>query len=265
NCPMNREEYAAFHEAVENARRHTPHDWDTLPFFEGCMPIEEIARRGFDTPRFGPMKPKGLKDPRTGREPFACVQLRREDADGRLWSLVGFQTGLAWPEQLKVVRLIPGLQNAVIARYGVMHRNTYLNAPKLLDASLRFRAEGRVLAAGVLAGTEGYLESAATGWLAGLNAARLALGLEALRPPETTMLGGLTHFLATANPKNFQPMNASWSLVPELPAPDRPGKRPPKRSEQRPGMAERALADMTAWWERARAVDGEAVTGSRPG
>ena len=247
NCPLSREEYEVFFEALEGARKHTPHDWESLSFFEGCMPIEEVARRGFDTPRYGPMKPKGLLDPRTGLEPFACVQLRREDAAGRMWSLVGFQTGLAWPDQLRVVRLIPGLEQAKIVRYGVMHRNTYLNAPKLLNSALQFRAEPRVLAAGVLAGTEGYLESAATGWLAGLNAARLALGLPAVRPPPTTMLGSLTHFLATANSRNFQPMNCSWSLVPELNLPHRPNKRAPKRSEQRPGMYDRAMADMAEW------------------
>jgi methylenetetrahydrofolate--tRNA-(uracil-5-)-methyltransferase len=253
NCPFNREEYARFHAALEAARQHTPHDWEKLEFFEGCMPIEEIARRGIDTPRFGPMKPKGLPDPRTHREPYAVAQLRQEDREGRLWSLVGFQTGLKWPDQKEVVRLIPGLENAEIARYGVMHRNTYLCAPRLLAPTLQFRALPRLLTAGVLAGTEGYLESAATGWLAGLNAARLALGLEPVVPPQTSMLGALTRFLATAEAKNFQPMNVNWALVPDLeperiPVEWRNRKKLGKR-EKRPLLYARGVQDFRVWLE----------------
>jgi methylenetetrahydrofolate--tRNA-(uracil-5-)-methyltransferase len=253
NCPFNREEYARFHAALEAARRHTPHDWEKLEFFEGCMPIEEIARRGIDTPRFGPMKPKGLPDPRTNREPYAVAQLRQEDREGRLWSLVGFQTGLRWPDQKEVVRLIPGLEKAEIARYGVMHRNTYLCAPRLLAPTLQFRTHPRLLTAGVLAGTEGYLESAATGWLAGLNAARLALGLEPVVPPQTSMLGALTRFLATAEAKNFQPMNVNWALVPDLeperiPVEWRNRKKLGKR-EKRPLLYARGIQDFRVWLE----------------
>jgi methylenetetrahydrofolate--tRNA-(uracil-5-)-methyltransferase len=257
NCPFNKEEYLAFYAALETARSHTPHDWEKLEFFEGCMPIEEIARRGIDTPRFGPLKPKGLPDPKTGREPYAVAQLRQEDHQGRLWSIVGFQTGLKWPDQKTVVQLIPGLQNAEIARYGVMHRNTYLNAPRLLLASLQMKREPRLLVAGVLAGTEGYLESAATGWLAGLNAARLALGLLPVVPPPTSMLGGLVQFLASANPDNFQPMNTNWALVPELSAAELPPelqavfakrKKLGKR-EKRPVLYQRGLADFVLWYK----------------
>jgi methylenetetrahydrofolate--tRNA-(uracil-5-)-methyltransferase len=251
NCPFSREEYAIFYAALENARTHTPHDWEKLEFFEGCMPIEEIARRGVDTPRFGPLKPKGLPDPRTGREPYAVAQLRQEDLDGRLWSIVGFQTGLKWGDQKEIVRLIPGLAQAEIARYGVMHRNTYLNAPKLLNSSLQFKEHPNVLTAGVLAGTEGYLESAATGWLAGVNAARIVQGLAPVTPPETTMLGGLVRFLASAESKNFQPMNTNWALIPDLERGDFPEEHAKKkklgRKEKRPILFERGLAAFQDW------------------
>ncbi len=249
NCPMNKEEYLRFHAALEAARSHTPHDWEHLEFFEGCMPIEEIARRGVDTPRFGPMSPKGLDDPRTGRWPYAVVQLRQEDAAGQMWSLVGFQTGLKWGDQKAVLALIPGLENAEIVRYGVMHRNTYLNAPTVLTHDLRLKARPDTLVAGVLAGTEGYLESAATGWLAGTNAARLALGGAPVTPPAESMLGGLVRFLASANPKGFQPMNANWALVPELPLPE--GKKKLGKREKRPLLFRRGLDAFMAWAEDA--------------
>ncbi|GGM12960.1 methylenetetrahydrofolate--tRNA-(uracil(54)-C(5))-methyltransferase (FADH(2)-oxidizing) TrmFO [Deinococcus aerophilus] len=250
NCPFTKDEYLAFFGALENARSHTPHDWEHLEFFEGCMPIEEIARRGVDTPRFGPMSPKGLDDPRTGRWPYAVAQLRQEDREGRLWSLVGFQTSLKWGDQKAVVQLIPGLQNAEIVRYGVMHRNTYLNAPQVLENTLALKADPQKFVAGVLAGTEGYLESAGTGWLAGTNAARLALGQAPLTPPEESMLGGLVRYLASANPKNFQPMNVNWALVPELPAPE-PGPsgkvRKLGKREKRPVMFRRGLSAFMDW------------------
>ncbi|MBZ9752013.1 methylenetetrahydrofolate--tRNA-(uracil(54)-C(5))-methyltransferase (FADH(2)-oxidizing) TrmFO [Deinococcus sp. HMF7604] len=250
NCPFTKEEYLAFFDALEQARAHTPHDWEKLEFFEGCMPIEEIARRGVDTPRFGPMSPKGLDDPRTGRWPYAVAQLRQEDREGRMWSLVGFQTGLKWGDQKAVVNLIPGLEQAEIVRYGVMHRNTYLNAPQVLDATLGLRADPTKFVAGVLAGTEGYLESAATGWLAGTNAARLALGLPPLTPPAESMLGGLVRYLASANPKGFQPMNVNWALVPELPAEVNPRTGKPRKlgkREKRPVMFRRGLAAFMTW------------------
>ena len=254
NCPMDRPQYEAFYTALEAARSHTPHDWEKLEFFEGCMPIEEIARRGPDTPRYGPMKPRGLTDPRTGRWPYAVAQLRQEDQEGRMWSLVGFQTGLKWGDQKTVVQLIPGLENAEILRYGVMHRNTYLNAPRVLNAALQLRADPTKLVAGVLAGTEGYLESAATGWLAGINAARLALGLGVTVPPPESMLGGLTRYLESANQDGFQPMNVNWALVPELPAPA-PGPsgkvRKLGKREKRPVMFRRGLDAFVGWAQEA--------------
>ncbi|GGQ94555.1 methylenetetrahydrofolate--tRNA-(uracil(54)-C(5))-methyltransferase (FADH(2)-oxidizing) TrmFO [Deinococcus ruber] len=245
NCPMNKEQYEAFYTALEHARSHTPHDWEKLEFFEGCMPIEEIARRGPETPRFGPMKPRGLTDPRTGRWPYAVAQLRQEDQEGRMWSLVGFQTGLKWGDQKAVVQLIPGLENAEIVRYGVMHRNTYLNAPRVLGATLQLKADPTKLVAGVLAGTEGYLESAATGWLAGTNAARLALGLPCIVPPPESMLGALTRYLESANPDGFQPMNVNWALVPELPVPE--GRKKLGKREKRPVMFRRGLDAFKSW------------------
>jgi len=239
NCPMTEEEYRRFYEALVAAERHTPHEWENLQYFEACVPVEELGRRGYQTLLYGPMKPVGLKDPRTGKEPFAVVQLRQEDKEGRMWSLVGFQTGLKWPEQKRLIRMIPGLENAEIVRYGVMHRNTYLNAPRLLRETLEFKEAEGLFAAGVLAGVEGYLESAATGFLAGLNAARRALGLEPLVPPEASMLGGLVRFLATANPENFQPMNANWGLVPPV---EGRGKK-----EKRQAMYRRGLEAFAQW------------------
>lgn len=244
NCPLNPEEYARFYEVLSQARTHTPHDWEKLEFFEGCMPIEEIARRGYDTPRFGPMKPVGLPDPRTGKEPYAVVQLRAEDQAGRMWSLVGFQTGLKWGDQKLVVGNIPGLENAEIVRYGVMHRNTYLNAPRLIGPTLALKRHPNLFVCGVLAGVEGYLDSAATGWLAGTNAARLAQGLEPLIPPETSMLGGLVRYLASANPKGFQPMNANWGLI-------SPVQIKGKKSDRRSAMYRRGLEDFKKWLEEA--------------
>ena len=247
NLPFDREQYDRWFDALANARKHTPHDWETLEFFEGCMPIEEIARRGYDTPRFGPMKPVGLEHPETGRRFYAVAQLRQEDVRAQMWSLVGFQTGLKWGDQKEVLRLIPGLENAEVVRYGVMHRNTYLNAPKLLTSELRLRAHPHLFVAGVLAGTEGYLESSATGWLAGTNAARQVLGLSPLLPPETSMLGGLVRFLATANPDNFQPMNANWGLVPTLPKRKGEGKK-----DRRMRTYRRGIEDFGGWLESIR-------------
>ncbi|ADI15757.1 methylenetetrahydrofolate--tRNA-(uracil(54)-C(5))-methyltransferase (FADH(2)-oxidizing) TrmFO [Truepera radiovictrix] len=242
NLPFTKEQYDAWYDALTRARQHTPHDWEKLEFFEGCMPIEELARRGPDTPRFGPLKPVGLEHPETGERPYAVAQLRQEDARGQMWSLVGFQTGLKWGDQKEVVRLIPGLQNAEVVRYGVMHRNTYLNAPRLLTPHLNLRAHPRLFVAGVLAGTEGYLESSATGWLAGTNAARQLLGLAPVLPPETSMLGGLVRYLASANPDNFQPMNANWSLVPALPKVRGEGKK-----ERRARAFRRGLEAFEGW------------------
>lgn len=256
NLPFTEPEYSAFHAAVENARAHTPHDWEKLEFFEGCIPIEEVARRGVDTLRFGAMKPVGLEHPETGKRYHAVAQLRQEDADGRMWSLVGFQTGLKWGDQKAIVQLIPGLQDAEVVRYGVMHRNTYLNAPRLLAPTLAAREQPRLFVAGVLAGTEGYLESSATGWLAGTNAARAALGLGGTVPPADSMLGGLVRYLSSANPDGFQPMNANWGLVPDTAKTKGQGKR-----ERREAMYHRGLAAFKEWLAAAdaerQAPDGE--------
>jgi methylenetetrahydrofolate--tRNA-(uracil-5-)-methyltransferase len=240
NCPLDQAQYQHFFDLLSQARAHTPHDWEKLEFFEGCMPIEEIARRGFNTPRFGPMKPVGLPDPRTGQEPYAVVQLRAEDPRGQMWSLVGFQTGLKWGDQKTVVQSIPGLEAAEIVRYGVMHRNTYLNAPQLLHPTLQLRTHPNILVCGVLSGVEGYLDAAATGWLAGRNAAHIARAQAPVTPPETSMLGALARYLASANPQNFQPMNANWGLVPAL-------KAKGKKSEKRTQMYHRAVADFGQW------------------
>ncbi|WP_457637036.1 methylenetetrahydrofolate--tRNA-(uracil(54)-C(5))-methyltransferase (FADH(2)-oxidizing) TrmFO [Oceanithermus sp.] len=242
NCPLTEEDYRRLHAAIARARSHTPHDWEKLEFFEGCMPIEELARRGFQTPLYGPLKPLGLADPRSGERPFAVVQLRQEDREGRMWSLVGFQTGLKWGDQKEIIHLIPGLEEAEIVRYGVMHRNTYLNAPRVLSRPLELKALPGVWVAGVLSGVEGYLESAATGWLAGLQVAYVVRGEKALLPPEESMLGGLARFLVSANPEGFQPMNANWGLVPSL-----PGKMP--KRERRRRMFERGLRAFVRWLE----------------
>jgi methylenetetrahydrofolate--tRNA-(uracil-5-)-methyltransferase len=258
NLPLRNHDYDRFYQAIAEARSHTPHDWENLEFFEGCMPIEELARRGYDTPRFGPMKPVGLEHPDTGERFFAVVQLRQEDAGGRMWSLVGFQTGLKWGDQKTVVRTLPGLQDAEIVRYGVMHRNTYLNAPRLLTPELALRSDADVFVAGVLAGTEGYLESSATGWLAGVNAARRALGEPGLVPPDASMLGGLVRFLSSANPDGFQPMNANWGLVPNAPKKSPEGRRMGKK-DRRIHMCRTGLAAWRAWLDEIgwRAADGE--------
>lgn len=242
NLPFTKEQYDAWYAALTEARSHQPRDWENLEFFEGCVPIEELARRGYDTPRFGPLRPVGLEHPVTGERFFAVAQLRQEDRAGQMYSIVGFQTGLKWGDQKELVRLMPGLEKAVVVRYGVMHRNTYLNAPALLGSDLQFRDHPGLFAAGVLAGTEGYLESSATGWLAGTNAARLALGAGSIVPPETSMLGGLVRFMSGANSDNYQPMNANWGLVPAIPK-----KRGVKRRERRERAYHRGLADFRAW------------------
>lgn len=248
NVPFSKEAYDRWFDALTQARQHSPHDWEKLEFFEGCMPIEEIARRGYDTPRFGPMKPVGLEHPDTGKRFYAVAQLRQEDSRGQMWSLVGFQTGLKWGDQKALIQLMPGLEQAEVVRYGVMHRNTYLNAPKLLTTELNMRKDPRLFVAGVLAGTEGYLESSATGWLAGSNAARQVLGLKPLTPPEDSMLGGLVRFLSTANSDNFQPMNANWGLVPTVEKQKGMGK-----AARRQAMFKQGLASFRQWYSQ---IDG---------
>jgi methylenetetrahydrofolate--tRNA-(uracil-5-)-methyltransferase len=241
NCPMSREQYEAFIAALTAADQATAHEFDAVPYFEGCMPAEEMARRGRETLRFGPMKPVGLVDPRTGREAYAVVQLRMEDRAGRMWNLVGFQTRLRYPEQQRVFRLIPGLENAEFLRFGSIHRNSYLNAPAALLPHLALRDDPRVLFAGQLTGVEGYTESTATGLLAGINLSRLLAGEESVLPPPTTMLGALYRYMREADPRHFQPMNANFGLVDEL------GQRVKDKRVKKERLAERALADMTEW------------------
>ena len=241
NCPMSREQYEAFIDALTVADRATAHEFDAVPYFEGCMPAEEMAKRGRETLRFGPMKPVGLVDPRTGREAYAVVQLRMEDRAGQMWNLVGFQTRLRYPEQQRVFRMIPGLENAEFLRFGSIHRNSYLNAPAALLPHLALRDDPRVLFAGQLTGVEGYTESTATGLVAGVNLSRLLAGEEAVIPPPTTMLGALYRYMREADPRHFQPMNANFGLVDEL------GQRVKDKRVKKERLAERALAVMTEW------------------
>ena len=243
NCPMSREQYESFIDALTAADKATAHEFDAVPYFEGCMPAEEMARRGRESLRFGPMKPVGLTDPRTGREAHAVVQLRMEDRAGRMWNLVGFQTRLRYPEQQRVFRMIPGLEHAEFLRFGSIHRNSYLNAPAALLPHLALRDDPRVLFAGQLTGVEGYTESTATGLLAGINLSRLLAGDEPVLPPTTTMLGSLYRYMREADPRHFQPMNANFGLVDDL------GERVRDKRAKKERLAERALAAMAEWRE----------------
>ncbi|MFS8796042.1 FADH(2)-oxidizing methylenetetrahydrofolate--tRNA-(uracil(54)-C(5))-methyltransferase TrmFO [Synechococcus sp. O70.2] len=243
NCPMTEAEYERFWQALVEAEQVPLKDFEKeeRKFFEGCLPIEEMARRGKDTLRFGPLKPVGLVDPRTGSRPYAVVQLRQEDRAGKLWNLVGFQTNLKWGEQQRVFRLIPGLEAAEFVRFGVMHRNTFLNSPQLLLPTLQFRRRPTLLAAGQLVGTEGYACAVAGGWLAGQNAARLALGLPLITLPPETMMGSLFQFISSADPKYFQPMPANFGLLPEL-----EGQKVRSKQERYGRYRDRALAALAA-------------------
>jgi methylenetetrahydrofolate--tRNA-(uracil-5-)-methyltransferase len=242
NAPLSREEYQAFIGALSAADQFHAHEFDAVPYFEGCLPVEEMARRGPETLRFGPMKPVGLEDPRSGQEPYAVVQLRREDRAGQMWNLVGFQTRLRIPEQQRVFRQIPGLAQAEFLRYGSIHRNAYINSPATLGPGLATRDEPRVFFAGQLTGVEGYTESLGTGMLAGINLHRLLSGKPIAVPPATTMLGGLLRYLREADPRHFQPMNANLGLLEPL-----PGGGRVKKADKRAALAERALGDFGAW------------------
>jgi tRNA:m(5)U-54 methyltransferase len=216
NCPMTKEEFDRFYEALVTAETVPLKEFEKAIYFEGCMPIEVMAKRGKDTIRFGPMKPVGLVDPRTGTEPYAVVQLRQDNAAGTLYNIVGFQTHLKWGEQKRIIRMIPGLENAEIVRYGVMHRNTYLNSPKLLRPTYQFKGRDNLFFAGQITGVEGYVESAASGLIAGINAGRLARGLEPVVFPPETAMGSVARYITEADPRNFQPMNANFGLFPPL-------------------------------------------------
>jgi methylenetetrahydrofolate--tRNA-(uracil-5-)-methyltransferase len=242
NIPLNEEEYNRFYNELMKAEVVEYKEFEKgVKYFEGCMPIEELARRGRDTLLFGPMKPVGLIDPRTGKEPFAVVQLRREDREGRMFNIVGFQTKMKWPEQERVFRLIPGLENAEFLRYGGIHRNTYINSPKVLNATLSTKKDPLLFFAGQITGVEGYLESGATGIIAGVNAARIVKGLDPVVPPAETMIGSLINYIVNANPRDFQPMNANFGLLPPLEVKVR-GKM-----ERRKLLAERALKVLEEW------------------
>ncbi len=241
NCPLDRDQYLAFVEALKSADKVAPRDFERVVHFEGCMPIEALAERGDMTLAFGPMKPVGLPDPRTGRDPFAVIQLRQDDHHASLYNMVGFQTKLTYPEQQRIFRTIPGLEQARFPRLGSMHRNTFINAPACLSETLQLKNEGRLFFAGQLTGVEGYVESAACGFLAGLFAVQRLQQTGLTPPPGTTALGALLNHLSTAAPKGFQPMNVTYGLFPPL------QQRLRKRQERRLAMAERALADLEAW------------------
>lgn len=241
NCPMNREEYLSFWRALVDAERAPRKEFDQEVHFEGCMPIEVLAGRGLDTMRFGPLKPVGLTDPRTSRRPYAVVQLRQDNAAGTLYNLVGFQTNLRWSEQRRVLRMIPGLEQAEFVRYGVMHRNTYINSPVLLAPTFQYQKRSDMFFAGQLTGVEGYVESAASGLMAGFNAARLAHGLAPVAFPRETAHGSLAHYITSADPARFQPMNITIGLLP-------PWEEQIKDRKKRNRLiADRALSCLSEW------------------
>lgn len=240
NCPFDEGEYLRFVGELVAGDKVPARDFEKVIHFEGCMPVEELACRGVETLRFGAMKPVGLDDPRSGREPHAVIQLRAENREKTMYNLVGFQTKLTWPEQRRVFKMIPGLENAEFVRLGSMHRNTFINSPALLESSQQLKSEPRILFAGQITGVEGYVESAASGFLAGISAARLASGGSVLLPDPETALGALMHHITNADVKHFQPMNVNYGLFPEL-----PGRI--KKKERRLLLAERALAALDVW------------------
>jgi methylenetetrahydrofolate--tRNA-(uracil-5-)-methyltransferase len=246
NCPFTREEYDRFYDALIVAQSVEGHDWEKLNYFEGCLPIEEIARRGRDTLRFGPMKPVGLKDPRTGKIPYAVVQLRSENLRADSYNLVGFQNHLKFGEQARVLRLIPGLGNAKFLRYGQIHRNTYLNAPTLLRETLQMKQQPSVFFAGQICGVEGYTESIAAGLLAGIHAAGIAEGKEPAPAPRDSALGSLVHYICNTESKNFQPANITFDLLPPLD--DDTRRRIRDKRERHRIQCERALQAFDRWW-----------------
>ncbi len=239
NCPMTAGEYNAFIDAVNAAEKTALHEFDKPKYFEGCLPIEVMASRGRETLRFGPMKPVGLDDPRTGRWPHAVVQLRQDTIAGDHYSLVGFQTQMKWGEQARVLRMIPGLEHAEFVRYGMIHRNTYINGPTVLSDTWQVRAEPGLFIAGQVSGVEGYVESAASGLIAGRNAAALALGREPSAPPRTTAIGALGHYVSHADPAHYDPTNITFGIIAPIDA--------PKRANRKALLAERALADLARW------------------
>ncbi|APT19185.1 tRNA M(5)U-54 methyltransferase [Amylolactobacillus amylotrophicus DSM 20534] len=238
NCPLTKGEFELFYNELVKAETAELHGFEDEGVFEGCMPIEVMAARGFKTMLFGPLKPVGLENPATGEEPFAVIQLRQDDAQATMYNIVGFQTHLKWPEQKRVFRLIPGLEQAEFIRYGVMHRNTYLNSPLLLKQNYESKMQSGLFFAGQMTGVEGYVESAGSGLVAGLNAYQAAMGLAPIIFPETTELGGMAHYITHANAKHFQPMNANFALVPTL------STRIRQKKERNLALSQKALADL---------------------
>ncbi len=239
NCPMNKEQYEAFYEAIINAESAEIHSFDKRhDVYEGCMPIEVLASRGKDTMRFGPLKPVGLRDPRTGHRPWANLQLRRENSDGTMYNLVGFQTNLKFGEQKRVFSMFPALHDAEFLRYGVMHRNTFINSPRLLNSSYSLRSDAKIFFAGQITGVEGYMESASSGIMAGINAARFLSGKEPLLLPRTTVIGALARYISDETVTNFQPMGANFGILPPLPEKIR------DKSERYTAIAERGMKDL---------------------
>ncbi len=241
---MTEAEYDAFHQALLAAEKVVPKEFEKIPYFEGCIPIEVMAERGRDTMMFGPMKPVGLVDPRTNARPYAVVQLRMENRHGTCYNLVGFQTKLTYGAQKRVFRMIPGLENAEFLRYGSVHRNTFVNAPTLLRDTLQLKSAGRIFLAGQLVGVEGYTEAAATGGLAGINAARGLQDEDLVVPPETTAHGALLKYITTSDPRHFQPMNTNYGLFPPL------STRIRDKQERQRRIGQRALEDFAAWMQR---------------
>jgi methylenetetrahydrofolate--tRNA-(uracil-5-)-methyltransferase len=251
NCPFTRDEYARFYEALMAAERAPLHEFDKAKFFEGCLPIEVMASRGVDTLRFGPMKPVGLVDPRTGREAYAVVQLRQDNLAGDHFSLVGFQTQMKWGEQGRVLKLIPGLEQAEFVRFGMIHRNTYINGPTVLRETWQTKTRDDLFFAGQISGVEGYVESAASGLIAGRNAAALVKGEPIPVPPRTTAIGALAYYVSHAEPRNYQPTNITFGIMPPLvPGADRRVSR--KKADRKVALSERALADLDVWMESFR-------------
>jgi methylenetetrahydrofolate--tRNA-(uracil-5-)-methyltransferase len=254
NCPFTKEEYDRFYDALIEARSVEEKGWEKLNYFEGCLPIEEIARRGRDTLRFGPMKPVGLRDPRTGKTPYAVVQLRQENLRAESYNIVGFQNHLKFGEQARVMRLIPGLENAKFLRYGQIHRNTYINSPALLTETLQMREHPGVFFAGQISGVEGYVESIATGQMAGLHAAILAKGEQPVSPPRATAFGSLINYIAHAETKTFQPANITFDLLPAWP------ERVRDKRLRHQKQCELALQQFEEWLQRVAGSHSAGVT-----
>ena len=250
NCPFSAEEYRTFYDALMSAEKASLHEFDSPKFFEGCLPIEVMAARGVDTLRFGPMKPVGLKDPRTGREPHAVAQLRQDNLAGDHFSLVGFQTQMKWGEQARVLQLIPGLEQAEFVRFGMVHRNTYINGPTVLRETWQVKGRDDLFFAGQISGVEGYVESAASGLIAGRNAAARVLGRPLSVPPRTTAIGALAYYVSHANPAHYQPTNITFGIIAPLAPSTKKSTGPRKKAVRNQALSERALADLESWMKQ---------------